>query len=174
MKKLMLILIFSLSFGSTALSASQLIEELKIFEPFTEKTWVHQTGQSGSPDYFHDVIRWSVIMGGNAILTEHSVNEGVYGGYTLIFYDQKTDIIRCTYVTTGGFYTECTMKEEEGGIVILETVKGTRRGPKAVRSMITLEGELYIIKSQYQIENDWSKEEVRSYHEDAEALVVFE
>ncbi|GHF18990.1 hypothetical protein GCM10017044_11930 [Kordiimonas sediminis] len=170
---LILLSINSMVSAAPQTNAPALIDPLALLEPYTNRTWQHTVGTKGEPGYFNDISHWQTVMGGHAVLTRHSVNEGVYGGYTLIFYDAEASILRCTYVTNGGFYTECTIRQADDQIIVEETVKGTRRGPESVRSQIAIEDGQMIVTSQYKTEKDWSDPEVRRYHENPTALVIF-
>src|SRR5688572_30209681 len=67
----------------------KLAEPLKPFAPLLGKTWKGEFKASTPEKPVFDVARWERALNGRAIRVLHSVNEGVYGGETLIIWDAK-------------------------------------------------------------------------------------
>ncbi len=74
------------------------------------------------------------MLGGRAVRSSHSINDGEYGGETLFTWDAEKKAIVYTYVTTGGFYTTGTLEAEAGGFKSRETVHGTTGGVREVEA----------------------------------------
>lgn len=99
-------------------------EHLKPLAPFVGKTWKTSSGTPDSSDYFTDVARWEWAMNGRAIRILHSVNDGSYGGESLIHFDPEANQIIYRYVTTAGFYTDGVISLTKNGFTAAETVTG--------------------------------------------------
>ncbi|MCH7675779.1 hypothetical protein IH879_12605 [candidate division KSB1 bacterium] len=118
MKKAKLILAISLTLSvlismSFALRSSEdkqnnnsgLNEHLKPLSPFIGKTWRGKSPNADPDKPFEDVSRWESALNGQAVRILHSVNEGAYGGETLVVWDRKKESLVFYYFTTEGFYT---------------------------------------------------------------------
>jgi len=153
---------------------SGLNEHLKPLKPFIGKTW---RGKSPNPDPdkpFEDVSRWESALNGQAVRILHSVNEGAYGGETLVVWDRKKESLVFYYFTTEGFYTNGTIKIEGGKMISHEIVTGNENGITEVKSVGTIlpDGKLHN-KSQYLKNGDWVDGHEFIYEEDPKAIVVF-
>ena len=93
-----------------------------------------------------DVSRFEVALNGQAVRILHSINDGEYGGETLIVWDQEKQAIVFYYFTTAGFYTTGTMRAENGEVVSRETVKGEAGGVTEVeaRFRVLPDGRLHV------------------------------
>ena len=80
-----------------------------------------------------DVSRFEVALNGQAVRNLHSINDGEYGGETLIVWDQEKQAIVYYYFTTAGFYTTGTMRADGDALVSHETVKGEAGGVTEVK-----------------------------------------
>ncbi|MDZ7265922.1 MAG: hypothetical protein ONB48_01120 [candidate division KSB1 bacterium] len=70
-------------------SAQQiLIEQLRSFQPFLDKTWKGEFKNSTREKPMFDVARWGRALNGTAVRSLHSVNNGEYGGEAIIFWDK--------------------------------------------------------------------------------------
>jgi hypothetical protein len=70
--------------------AGSLAKELQVFEPYLG-TWQADFAVKQGQPAMQDVSKWERALNGTAIRTLHSINEGMYGGESLIFWD-KTKI----------------------------------------------------------------------------------
>ena len=104
------------------------------------------TGGEKPDSKFRDVSTWTWILGGKAIRTAHSVNDGAYMGETHIWFDEGEGKIRMLYVTTGGFYTEGTAWQDGDRIRFHEVVKGNAQGIRDVEaeSWIDADGHMHV------------------------------
>jgi hypothetical protein len=88
------------------------------------------------------------------------MNNGEYGGETMIFWDQKQKKIAYYYFTTAGFYTQGTMSYNSSiqSIEALEQVENHANGITQVRSSSRLDdsGELEV-RSEYLQHGKWIK-----------------
>ena len=141
-------------------------------QPFLCKTWKGDLTGSGKPSI--DVARWERALNGTAIRILHSVNNGEYGGESIIFFDKKKNSVAYYYFTTAGFYTNGTMKVEPGKYTAHEYVTGSSEGITEVKStaQLTPEGQM-ITKSQYLKNGKWVDGHSATYTNDPSASVVF-
>jgi hypothetical protein len=89
-------------------------EHFKPFLPFTGKTWKGEFASSTPEKPIFDVSRWEFVLNNQAVRVLHSVNQGEYGGETLIMWDTSRSCLSYWYFTTAGFFTQGTMKFEDG------------------------------------------------------------
>lgn len=143
-----LILLASCAFAKDG--EDKLAEPLKPFAPLLGKTWKGEFKDSTPEKPLFDVARWERALNGQAIRVLHSVNDGVYGGETLITWDAKKKSLVYWYFTTAGFRTEGIMKHEDGQWSAHETVIGNAGGIAEVKSTgkILPDGRLQV-KAEY-------------------------
>src|SRR5206468_11841568 len=75
-----------------------------------------------------DVPRWERALTGKAVRILHSINDGVYGGESMIVWDEKKKSLVYYYFTTAGFHTTGTMTFNEGKFTSHELVTGSAEG----------------------------------------------
>jgi hypothetical protein len=142
--------------------------------PLVGKTWRGTLSPAGAAKPVVDVQRFDLVLGGRAVRSSHSINDGEYGGETLFTWDAEKRAIVYTYVTTGGFYTTGTLETETGGFKARETVHGTTGGVREVEatSRILPDGRLHV-KSRYLKDGQWADGHEVHYSEDPKAVVRF-
>lgn len=154
-------------FACTAVAAPPALHpQLEIFRPFLDSHWEGDLTQPGKEKKLIDRSIWSRALNGQAIKTMHSINDGEYGGETMIFWDQQQKKIAYYYFTTAGFYTHGTMtyNPETKSIEALEKVENNAQGITQVRSHSVLEptGRLQI-SSEYLQNGEWVKGHSATY-----------
>ena len=113
-------------------------------------------------------------LNGKAVRVLHSINDGVYGGESIIVWDEKKKSLVYYYFTTAGFYTTGTMTLSDGKYASHEVVAGSAEGITEVRAMgeLRADGTMHS-KSEYLKEGKWVPGHEVTYKEDAKAEVVF-
>jgi hypothetical protein len=92
-------------------------------------------GKDASGAGMVDVQAWNWALDGHVLRNVHVLEDGSYGGETLIYRDAASDGLAYVYVTSAGFRTEGTMAVADDGTWLAEeTVLGHPR-VTAVRSM---------------------------------------
>jgi hypothetical protein len=121
-----------------------------------------------------DVVRWEAILNGKAIRVMHSVNDGAYGGETILRWDAEQKTIAFYYFTTADFMTSGTMTIEGTRITTHEKVKDSAQGITAVRGTSELlpDGKLHV-KTEYEKEGQWTPGRDMTYEEASDAVVKF-
>jgi len=122
--------------GTTTLSAQTEVHEKLL--PFKDLFGRSFKGKISKPDAEReqwDVMRFERALNGNAIRILHSVNDGEYGGETMLFWDEGKQSLAYYYFTTAGFYTQGTMKMvSDSKWTAQEKLVGTADGITEVRS----------------------------------------
>lgn len=144
---------------SSAATELVLHPELEIFRPFIDSHWEGDLTEPGKDKKMIDRSIWSRALNGQAIKTVHSINDGDYGGETMIFWDQKQQKIAYYYFTTAGFYTHGTMtyNATTKSIEALEKVENNKQGITQVRSSSVLDDKVLKVSSEYLQNNKWVK-----------------
>jgi hypothetical protein len=142
--------------------------------PLVGKTWRGIFPESKPDKPMVDVSRFEVALNGQAVRNLHSINDGEYGGETLIVWDQEKQALVFYYFTTAGFYTTGTMRAEDGALVSHEVVKGSADGVREVKATFRLlpDGRLHA-KTQYLKEGQWVDGRDMHYVEAPTATVKF-
>ena len=136
--------------------ADQLAEPLRPFAPFLGKTWKGEFANSTAAKPVFDVARWERALNGKAVRVLHSVNDGAYGGETIIAWDANKKCVAYWYFTTAGFRTEGTMKHDDGHWTAHEIIAGAASGIPEVKSVsrILPDGRLHV-KAEYLKDGKW-------------------
>jgi hypothetical protein len=160
--------------SSLAAAEPQLDEHLAALKPFVGKTWRGEFQHSGSDKPTVDVSQWEVILKGKAIRCRHSVNNGVYGGETIIMWDPEKKSLATFYFTTAGFFTEGTMELKDGKIHSHEKVRGVIPGVTEVQAVTELTDGKMHVKSKFLQGGKWVDAHEILYTEAPDAKVVID
>lgn len=168
------ILLAILAVSSAPASVAPASDALAPLAPYVGKTWRGELSEPGSDAPKIDISQWEWALNGKAIRILHSINDGEYGGETLIFEDPEKGGLVFYYFTTAGFYTQGTVEIEDGKFVSHETVHATAEGVTEVRAMAEIlpDGRLRST-SQYKRNGEWSEGHSAVYREAPGAKVVF-
>ena len=173
MKKTILILIFGLLICKNN-EMNNLSEHLKPFEHYIGKTFKGEFANSTKEKPVFDVSYWERILNGMGIKITHSVNEGEYGGISIITYNEKKSSLVSSYFTTAGFTTNALMHFEDGKLISLEDVIGNKNGITKVKAIIEfLENGDFQNSSKYLINDKWVDGHTIYYKETPNAKPVF-
>jgi hypothetical protein len=153
--------LFLLLFSYVCVASEPALQaELEMFRPFLDSHWQGDLTGSDKDKKMIDRSSWSRALNGTAIKTVHSVNDGEYGGESIIFWDQQQQKIAYYYFTTAGFYTHGTMNYDPVTKVIeaLEKVENNAQGITMVRSrsLLRQDGNLEV-SSEYLQNGNWVK-----------------
>ena len=160
------ILLFLTVFMAPVISAEEhknLAKELQVFAPYLG-TWQADFEVEKDKPAIQDVSKWERALNGMAIRTSHSINEGVYGGESMIFWDSKEQSLVFYYFTTAGFYTKGTMSVlSQSKFVAYETVTGSKEGITKVKSTSEYKDDKFTVLTSYLKKGEWTKPEQRVY-----------
>lgn len=170
MKKIILILF--LGAIMTLFANEYLVPELEPLRPYLYKTWKGEFVGSEEPTF--DIQKWERILNGTHIRIMHSLNDGDYGGETLIYWDKTNKTLAYYYFTTAGFYTHGTMKIEDGKFVSFEKVEGDANGITEVKNISEVLPDGRLSSKAYFLKNDeWIDGHQIIYQEDLNAELIF-
>jgi len=149
---------------------------LEPLRPLLEKTWKQvsesKPGSTNQPAI--DVARWERALNGKAVRILHSINDGVYGGESIVMWDAAKQTVSYHYFTTATFSTQGTMTFKEGKIITREVISGNAGGITEVRGEFELRSDgTYHVKAEHLKDGKWSPGREATYREDATAKVVF-
>ena len=158
-----------------AFSAEQgaLDPNLEPLRPWLGKTWKSDAAESGDKPKI-DVARWERALNGKAVRILHSINDGEYGGETIVTWDAAKKALVYHYFTTAGFATNGTMTFDDGKVTTNEKVSGNAGGVTEVRGTgeIAADGT-FRMKTEYLKDGKWEPGRDATYREDPSATVIF-
>jgi hypothetical protein len=119
-----------------------------------------------------DVSQWQRALNGNAIRIVHSINDGDYGGESLIFFDKSRKQLVFFYFTTADFFTSGTISlNPDNSFIASEEVSGNTDGISRVESTnAIINGEMQVA-TRYFKAGQWSAAETRSYSPSTKAVI---
>jgi hypothetical protein len=157
-----------------AAETPSLDEHLESFRPFLGKTWRGEFKNSKPDRPMIDVARWERALNGKAVRVLHSVNDGSYGGESIIRWDKESKQVVYHYYTTAGFMTSGTMTATDGKLIGSEKVSGDANGVKEVRSTTELRPDgTMLVKAEYLKNGQPAGGRETLYKEDPKAEVKF-
>lgn len=160
--------------STSAAETANLDEHLEALRPFLAKTWRGQFKDSKRDQPMFDIARWERALNGKAVRVLHSIDDGRYGGESIIHWDSEKNQISYHYFTTAGFYTTGTMTCVDGKITAVEKVTGNSNGITEVRSTYELRRDGTVLnKSEYIKNGQAAGHREVIYREDASAEVKF-
>ncbi|NMP15045.1 hypothetical protein [Thalassotalea sp. Y01] len=141
----------------------QLDEKLTLFGKYLGNWEAVFESVDGKPSVV-DVAHWERALNGKAIRTLHSINDGVYGGESLIFWDKEKQKVVFYYFTTADFYTQGYIEiVSDNSFIAYEDVTGNEDGITKVRSTSVLEKDKLTVSTAYFKNDEWTPSESRSY-----------
>ena len=153
---------------------NSLSEYLKPFERYIGKTFKGKFSNSTKEKPVFDISHWERALNGMAIRIMHSVNDGEYGGVSIITWDAKKNSLVSSYFTTAGFTTNALMHFEDSQLISLEDVTGNENGITKVKAIIEfLENGDMQNSSKYFMNDEWVDGHTIYYKETPNAKVVF-
>lgn len=155
--------------------ARPLHEKLALFAPILGKTFSGEIKQSTAEQPMVDVVRYERALNGTAVRSFHSINDGDYGGETLMRWDDDAQKIVFHYFTTEGFMTSGHLEPRGDVLYSYETVANPEKagGVTAVEAETTISAEEITVKSWYLIGDEKIPGHTAVYHPAPEAKVNF-
>jgi hypothetical protein len=163
-----------LNLCSSAAETGTLDEPLESLRPFIGKTWRGEFKNSTPEKPVIDIARWERALNGKAIRVLHSINDGSYGGESILRWDPEKKQLTYFYFTTAGFYTTGAMTIHDGKITSTEKVTGSAEGTTDVRTTYELRPDGFMLNKAEYLKNGviTGTREVL-YKEAPDAKVVF-
>lgn len=149
-------------------------EHLEALRPFLGRIWRGEFKNSKPENPTIDIARWERALNGKAVRVLHSINDGFYGGESVIHWDSEKKQIVYHYFSTAGFYNVGTMTITNQTITAVEKVVGNKDGMTEVRSTYELRPDGTLLnKSQYLKNGEPAGSREVLYKEDPKAEVKF-
>jgi hypothetical protein len=157
-----------------AAETGRLDEPLEPLRPFMGRTWRGEFKNSTPEKPTIDVARWERALNGRAVRVLHSINDGYYGGESLIRWDKEKNQITYHYFSTAGFYNAGVMTVAGNTLTAVEKVFGNTNGVTEVRSTYELRTDGTLLnRSQYMKDGQPTGSREVLYKEDPKAEVKF-
>ncbi|WOH37290.1 hypothetical protein RI844_18305 [Thalassotalea fonticola] len=138
-------------------------EPLRMFSKFIG-TWESAFAMMDGNPHVVDVAIWERALNGKAIRSLHSINDGMYGGEMLMFWDKELNSLVFYYFTTADFYTKGTIEVvNENSFIAYEDVSGSDDGISKVKSTSTLVDGNIKVTTAYLKHGKWTEPEARTY-----------
>ena len=155
-------------------SNKELSDPLKPFEQYIGKTFKGEFANSTPEKPIYDIIHYERVLNGNTIRAVHSVNNGEYGGESIVMWDAEKESLVSWYFTTAGFYTQATIHFEDENLISIEDVTGNENGITQVKAIIEIlsDGQ-FLNSSKYFMNGNWVDGHKIHYKEEPDAQVVF-
>ena len=165
---------FGTFLGIQAAETPTLDPHLEPLRPWLGKTWTGVFKNSTPEKPVLDIARWERALNGKAVRILHSINDGAYGGETLVMWDEAKQAVTFHYFTTAGFTTTGTMTFKDGKILTHEAVKGKADGVTEVRGTTEMRSDgTFLVKTDYLKNGEWQPARETVYQEAPSAKVVF-
>lgn len=162
------------AFTASAAEEPKLDSHLEPLRPFLERTWKGHLKNSTPEKPVVDVARWERALNGKAVRIIHSVNEGSYGGESIVMWDNQKQVVGYHYFTTAGFTTTGTMAFKDGKILTHEVVAGNSGGVTEVRGTTQMQKDgSFVVKTEHLKGGNWTPGRQTTYRNDPSAKVVF-
>lgn len=176
MKPLLAVLLIAagLAVGQVTTEPDSLNEHLRPLKPYLNKTYIGRFAQEPGQPATTDIARWERILNGQAIRMLHSVNNGEYGGETILFWDKARQSLVYYYFTTAGFFTNGTMILEGDKWVSHEMVSNNANGITEVRSTSRFfpDGRMNTV-AEFKQNGQWVPGHTIDYVESPESRMIF-
>ncbi|AOT10069.1 hypothetical protein [Pseudoalteromonas luteoviolacea] len=151
--------------------SADLAKELKAFAPYLG-TWEASFRVSADAPAVQDVSRWERALNGTAIRTLHSINNGDYGGESLIFWDKQKQSLVFYYFTTAGFYTSGRIEViNDSEFAAYEQVVGNQDGITQVKSTSRFKAGQFSVATEYFKQGKWTSPQTRVYKPSHQTVV---
>lgn len=160
--------------GAFGADSSWLDPHLEPLRPFLDKTWKGVFKNSKPDRPIADVMRWERALNGKGVRILHSVNDGAYGGESIIMWDQQKQQVAFHYFTTAGFRTVGTMKFKDGKVLTHEVVSGSSNTVSEIRATFERlpDGAIQVQTEQLK-SGEWQPGRETKYQEAPDAKVIF-
>jgi len=158
----------------SAADQPRLDAHLEPLRPWLEKTWKGEFKESKPDKPVVDVARWERALNGNAVRITHSINQGAYGGESIVMWDETKQTLVYHYFTTAGFTTQGTITLKDSALVTHEVISGSAGGVTEVRAETVMRRDgTFHVKAEHLKDGQWTPGHEATYREDASATVTF-
>lgn len=165
-----IISLFLVMFTSFAVNSAELTEKLALFKNYLG-TWESVFKMEDGKPSVVDVSQWEVTLNGKVLKTRHSINDGMYGGESMIFWDNSKNSIVFYYFTTAEFFTQGRIELVDANTFIAyEEVTNNKDGITQVKSTSKLLDGKMDVSTSYLKKGEWTEPQSRTYVRSTKAV----
>ena len=137
-------------------SEAPLSEHLIEMKPFIGNTYKGDFINSTKENPMYDVLSFERALNGNAIKVIHSVNNGEFGGETMVMWNPEKRGLQSWYFTSAGSLTVQNVQIKKNTFISIENVERNQNGITKVKTIIeVLHGDQIIKRTKYLMNNLW-------------------
>ena len=156
MKRISYILVPIIFISAQTKSKTFLSEHLNGLKPFIGNTYKGNFINSTKENPMIDIISFERALNGNAVKVTHSVNNGEYGGETMVMWNSEKEGIQSWYFTSAGSLTIQNVQIKKDTFICIEDVAGNKNGITKVKTIIeVLHGNQIQKRTKYLMNNLW-------------------
>ena len=156
MKRLLYILVPIIFISAQTKSKTFLSEHLNGMKPFIGNTYKGNFINSTKENPMFDVLSFERALNGNAIKVIHSVNNGEFGGETMIMWNPEKGGLQSWYFTSAGSLTIQNVQIKKNTFISIENVERNQNGITKVKTIIEVfNGDQIKKRTKYLMNNLW-------------------
>lgn len=156
MKRILLILVPIIFISGQTKSKTFLSEHLTGLKPFIGNTYKGNFINSTKENPMIDVLSFERALNGNAVKVTHSVNNGEYGGETMVMWNSEKEGLQSWYFTSAGSLTIQNVQIKKDTFISIEDVAANKNGITKVKTIIeVLHGNQIQKRTKYLMNNLW-------------------
>ena len=156
MKRISYILVPIIFISAQTKSKTFLSEHLNGLKPFIGNTYKGNFINSTKENPMIDIISFERALNGNAVKVTHSVNNGEYGGETMVMWNSEKEGLQSWYFTSAGSLTIQNVQIKKDTFTSIENVEGNQNGLTKVKTIIeVLRGNQIKKRTKYLMNNLW-------------------
>ena len=156
MKRISYILVPIIFISAQTKSKTFLSEHLNGLKPFIGNTYKGNFINSTKENPMIDIISFERALNGNAVKVTHSVNNGEYGGETMVMWNSEKEGLQSWYFTSAGSLTIQNVQIKKDTFICIEDVAGNKNGITKVKTIIeVLHGNQIQKRTKYLMNNLW-------------------
>jgi general stress protein 26 len=156
MKRFLLILVPIIFISGQTKSKTFLSEHLTGLKPFIGNTYKGNFINSTKENPMTDVLSFERALNGNAVKVTHSVNNGEYGGETMVMWNSEKEGLQSWYFTSAGSLTIQNVQIKKDTFISIEDVAANKNGITKVKTIIeVLHGNQIQKRTKYLMNNLW-------------------
>ena len=137
-------------------SKTPLSDHLTGLKPFIGNTYKGDFINSTIENPMIDVLSFERALNGNAVKVIHSVNNGEFGGETMVMWNAEKEGLQSWYFTSAGSLTIQNVQIKKDTFISIEDVSGNQNGITKVKTIIeVLHGSQIKKRTKYLMNNLW-------------------
>ena len=156
MKRFLYFLLPTLIVSSQTKPELPLCDHLIEMKPFIGNTYKGDFINSTKENPMFDVLSFERALNGNAIKVIHSVNNGEFGGETMVMWNPEKGGLQSWYFTSAGSLTIQNVQIRKNTFISIENVERNQNGITKVKTIMEVLNEDQIKKrTKYLMNNMW-------------------